>query len=152
MTNNNNEETIVVASEGELLIIVSYEDAFLYASNHDNDWILDSGSSYHATPSRENCISYKSGNLGKVRVGNKSICDIKVVGDVIVKTKDGSSLFLKWVRHVPELGMNLISTRILDDEGYHTMFGKGTWKVIKGAFVVAKGLNLGTLYTLAINT
>ena len=51
MTNNNSEETIVVASEGEVLIIVSYEDPCLYASNHDNDWILDSRSSYHATPS-----------------------------------------------------------------------------------------------------
>ena len=66
MTNKNNEETIVVASEGEVLIIVSYKDACLYASNHDNDWILDFGASYHATPSREKIISYKSGNLGKV--------------------------------------------------------------------------------------
>ena len=101
MTNNNNEETTVVASEGEVLITVSYEDSCLYASNHDNDWILDSGSSYHATPSRENFISYKFGNLCKVRVGNKSLCDIKGVGDVIIKTKDGSSLLLKHVRHIP---------------------------------------------------
>ena len=45
--------------------------------------------------------------------------------------------------------MNLISTGILDDEGYHTMFGKGTWKVIKGALVMAKGLEV--LYTLTEN-
>ena len=138
MTNNNNEESIDVASEGEVLITVSYEDTCLYASNHDNDWILDFGASYHAIPSRENFISYKSGNLGKVKVGNKNLCDIKGVGDVIIKTKDGSSLLLKHVRYVPELGVNLISTGILDDGGYHTMFGNGTWKVIKGAWLWLK--------------
>ena len=152
VTINNDEETILVASKGEVLITVSYEDTCLYDYNHDNDWILDSGASYHATPSRENFISDKSGNLGKVRVGNKSLCDIKGVGDLIVKIKDGSSLLLKQVRHVQELGMSLISTGILDDEGYHTMFGKGTWKVIKEALVVAKVLNVGTWYTLKENT
>lgn len=152
VTNNNNEETIVVASEGEVLTTVSYEDACLYASNHDNDWILDFGASYHATPSRENCISCKSGNMGKVWVGNKSLWDIKGVGDVIIKTKDGSNLLLKQVRHILELGMNLISTGILDDEEYHIVFGKWTWKIIKGALVVAKWLKVGTLYTLKENT
>lgn len=65
-----NEDTTAVASDGEVLITVSYEDACLCASNHDIDWILDFGASYHATLSRENFISYKSGNLGKVRLGN----------------------------------------------------------------------------------
>ena len=40
--NKNNEETTTFASEGEALITVSYEHACIYASNHDNDWILDS--------------------------------------------------------------------------------------------------------------
>ena len=55
-------------------------------------------------------------------MGSKSLCDIKGVGDAIVKTKYGSSLFLKYFRCVPELGMNLISTWMLDDEGYHIVF------------------------------
>lgn len=78
-TTNNNEETIIVASEGEVLNIFSCEDACIYSSNHDNNLILDSGASYHATPSREIFVSYKSGNLGKVRLGNKSLCHIKGV-------------------------------------------------------------------------
>ena len=44
-------------SEGEALIIVSYEDACLYTSSHDSDRILDYGASYHATPSKDNFIS-----------------------------------------------------------------------------------------------
>ena len=36
----------------------------------------------------------------------------------------------------------------LDDEGYSTSFGKGGWKINKGALVMAKGPKTGTLYTL----
>lgn len=31
------------------------------------------------------------------------------------------------------------------------MFGKGTWEVIKGELVMAKGIKVGTLYTLRAN-
>jgi hypothetical protein len=86
--------------------------------------------------------------MGKVRLGNKSLCNIEGVGDVLIKTKDGCSLFLRQVRHVLELGMNLVSTGKLDDEGFHIVFGKGGWKIVKGSLVVAKGQKIGTLYTL----
>ena len=38
-TNNNNniEETIAIARDGEVLIIVSYEDACIYTCTHDSD-------------------------------------------------------------------------------------------------------------------
>lgn len=64
-TNNNNEETTLFALEGEVLIIVSYEDEFLYASN-DNYLNLDSRTSYHANPRREKIIYCKCHNLGNV--------------------------------------------------------------------------------------
>jgi hypothetical protein len=35
---------LLLQRDGEVLIIVSYEDAFLYTSSHDSDWILDSSS------------------------------------------------------------------------------------------------------------
>ena len=53
--------------------------------------------------------------------------------------KDGQDILLKQVRHVPEMHMSLISMGRLDDEGYSTSFGKGGWKINKGALVVAKG-------------
>jgi len=53
---NNSEETTAIVADGEVLIIVSYDDACIYTSSHDSDWILDLGASYHATPSRESLI------------------------------------------------------------------------------------------------
>jgi len=63
--------------------------------------------------------------MGKVRLGNNNFCNIEGVGDILIKMEDGYSLLLKHVRHVPELGMNLISIGKLDDEGFHIVPGKG---------------------------
>ena len=68
-----------------------------------------------------------------------------------MKTKYGCVLLLKEVRHVPDLEMNLISARKLDDEGFHIEFGNGSWKIVKFSLIVAKGQKGGTLYTLKSN-
>ena len=70
------------------------------------------------------------------------------MGDVQIKMKDGQDILLKQVRHAPEMRVSLISMGRLDDEGYSTSFGKGGWKISKGALVMAKGPKTGTLYTL----
>ena len=41
---------------------------------------------------------------------------------------------------------NLISVGQLDDEGHAILFVGGTWKVTKGARVLAHGKKIGTLY------
>ena len=42
---------------------------------------------------------------------------------------------------------NLISIGQLDSTGYAAEFGKGSWKIVKGDIVVARGTKSGTLYT-----
>ena len=42
---------------------------------------------------------------------------------------------------------NLISVGQLDSTGYATIFGKGSWKIVKGVMVVARGTKSGTSYT-----
>ena len=37
----------------------------------------------------------------------------------------------------------------LDSTGYTAEFGKGSWKIVKGAMVVGRGTKSGTLYTTA---
>ncbi|TMW80598.1 hypothetical protein EJD97_017923 [Solanum chilense] len=37
----------------------------------------------------------------------------------------------------------------LDITGYAAVFGKGSWKIVKGAMVVARGTKSGTVYTTA---
>ncbi|PKI56333.1 hypothetical protein CRG98_023352 [Punica granatum] len=58
---------------------------------------------------------------------------------------------LRGVRHIPDLKRNLISVGQLDDEGYDLSFGSSSWKIIKGAMVVARGKKEGTLYMTVNN-
>ena len=37
----------------------------------------------------------------------------------------------------------------MDSTGYATKFGKSSWKIVKGAMVVARDTKFGTLYTIA---
>lgn len=36
----------------------------------------------------------------------------------------------------------------LDNEGYRTIFGEGSWRILKGAMVVARGTKMSTLYLI----
>ena len=66
--------------------------------------------------------------------------------DVRILLPNGSVWLLEKVRHIPNLRRNLISIGQLDDEGHAILFVGGTWKVIKGARVLARGKKIGTLY------
>lgn len=81
-------------------------------------------------------------------LGDNHACNIVGFGDVKLVFVDGIQLMLHNVRHVPEVKKNLISTGMLDDEGYVTSFGHVFWKVTKGALVVARGPKVDTMYTL----
>ena len=59
---------------------------------------------------------------------------------------NGFVWLLEKVRHIPNLRRNLISVGQLDDEGHAILFVSGTWKVTKGARVLARGKKTGTLY------
>ena len=53
---------------------------------------------------------------------------------------------LEKVRHIPDLRKNLISVGQLDDERHAILFVGDTWKVTKGAKVLARGKKTGTSY------
>jgi hypothetical protein len=85
--------------------------------------------------------------MGKVFFSNKSLCNVEGVGDVLIKRKYGCSVFFRHVKHVLEIGMNLVSTGKLD-EGFHMVFGKGGKKIVKGSLVIAKRKKIDIVYTL----
>ena len=72
--------------------------------------------------------------------------DVVGLGDVRISLPNGSVWLLEKVRHIPDLRRNLISVGQLDDEGHAILFVGGTWKVIKGARVLAYGKKTRTLY------
>jgi len=113
-------------------------------------WILDSGASFHSTPSKELLHNYVAGNFGKVYLADDEPLDIMGKGEVHIKTAQGMLWKLQNVRHVPGLKKNLISMGQIDGEGYTTVFGDGSWKITKGNLVVARGSKNGTLYATSI--
>ncbi|KAK9133630.1 hypothetical protein Scep_013158 [Stephania cephalantha] len=116
-------------------------------SKDESCWILDSGASFHATSNREYFLNYEKGNFGKVYLGDDEPSDIIGKGDVLIGMENGTQLRLQRVRHVPKLARNLISvSQLTDDAGLETKFTKTSWKLIKGAMVVAHGQRDGTLY------
>ncbi|PKI76110.1 hypothetical protein CRG98_003471 [Punica granatum] len=50
----------------------------------------------------------------------------------------GCKLFLKKVRHVPEIRLDLISMGQLDDEGFSNKFSSGRWKLSKGSLIMVR--------------
>ena len=67
-----------------------------------------------------------------------------------LKFQNGTSFMLKNVRHVPVITKSLISTGILDDAGYVTIFGNNAWKISKGSMNVAHDVKSGNLYMLHV--
>ena len=96
------------------------------------DWILDSGCSFHVTPTKAWFESFVSVDNGHVLLGNNKACKVMGSGTIRLKMFDGTERVLKEVRYVPELKRNLISLGVLDQEGY-------SFKVENGKLVVARG-------------
>ena len=92
--------------------------------------MIDFASSCHVTLRKELFTSYKAGDFGRVKIGNNSYADIVGIGDVYVETNTGYTLALKTVQHVPDMRLNLISTHILDKEGYVNYFGDGKMETL----------------------
>ena len=78
-----------------------------------------------------------------------SALDVVGMGNVRILLSNGSVWLLKKVRHIPELRRNLMSVGQVDDEGHAILFVGGTWKVTKGATVLARGKKIGTLYMIS---
>ena len=75
--------------------------------------------------------------------------DVVGMGDVRIILPNWSIRLLQKVRHILDLRRNLISVGQLDDEGHAIPFVAGTWKVTKGAMVLAHGKKTSTLYIIS---
>jgi hypothetical protein len=56
------------------------------------------------------------------------------------------------VLHIPGLAKNLIYVSKMDDAGVKTIFEKETYRMVRGAMVLLKGVQFGTLYKLQGST
>ena len=89
---------------------------------------------------------YVAGDFGKVYLADGSALDVVGMRDVKILLSNGFVWLLEKVQQIPDLRRNLISVRQLDDEGHAILFIGGTWKVTKGARVLACGKKTVMLY------
>ena len=123
-------------------------DECVNLATQDSNWVIDYGASFHVSSHRDFFTSYRTGDFGNVRMGNSGVSKIVGIRDICLETSIGNKLVLKDVRHVPDIPLNLISTDILDDEGFTNSFGESKWKLTKGSLVVARGKKHNTLYVM----
>ena len=107
---------------------------------------MDSVASFHTTPHQEIIQNYDAGDFGKVYLADGTALDVVGMGDVHILLPNTFVWLLENVRHILDLRRNLISIEQLNDEGHAILFVGGTWKVSKGARVLARGNKIGTLY------
>ena len=69
-------------------------------------------------------------------------------GKVKLKLQAGRVRTLPSVLHIPALARNLISVSKLDDAGVKIVFEKDTCKMVWGALVLMRGVQIGILYKL----
>ena len=123
------------------------QNALLLAVDSPLDnWVFDSEASFHTTPHREIIQNYVASDFGKVYLADGPALDVVGMGDVRILLPNRCIWLLEKVRHIPDLRRNLISIGQLDDEGHVILFIGGTWKVTKGARILARGKKTDTLY------
>ncbi|KAG8493469.1 hypothetical protein CXB51_010771 [Gossypium anomalum] len=120
-------------SDGELLV------ASVNDSKVSEEWILDSGCTFHMSPNRDWFTTYEIVSEGVFLMKNNASCKIAGVGTIKVKMFDGVVRTLSDMRHVPELKRNLIPLSTLDSKEYRYTTESGVLKISKGSLVMMKG-------------
>ena len=98
-------------SDGELLVAADGD------SKHSEEWILDSGCTFHMCPNQDWFSTHETVFRGAVLMGNNASCRIAGIGTVRIKMFDGVVRTLGDVRHVLDMKRNLISLSTLDSKG-----------------------------------
>ena len=141
--------TLTISDEIVELFVVADEGSLNLASD-ECTWIVDSAASYHITPHKEYFSSYTCGDFGRVKMGNDGVSNVVGMGTICLLTSTGCNLILRNVRHVPDIRLNLISSGILDDDGYAQNAQGGVWKCSKGNLIVARAKKQNIMYVILV--
>jgi hypothetical protein len=103
------------------------------------------------TPHREWFCKYECYDGGDVFLGDELTTKIVERGRVRLILQDGRKITLPGVLHILGLARNLICVSKMSDAGVHTLFQKDSCKMVRGAIVLIKGVQIGTLYKMFWN-
>ncbi|KAG8493115.1 hypothetical protein CXB51_010427 [Gossypium anomalum] len=107
----------------EANIVEDYSNSELLVASVNNskvseEWILDSGCTFHISPNQDWFTTYETVSKVVVLIGNNASYKIASVGTIKVKMFDKVVSTLSNVRYIPELKGNLISLSTFDSKGY----------------------------------
>ena len=114
----------------------------------EDEWILDTGCSYHMTYKREWFHEFNEDAGGSVRMGNKTVSRVRGVGTIRVKNSDGLTIVLTNVRYIPDMDRNLLSLGTFEKAGYKFESEDGILRIKAGNQVLLTGRRYDTLYLL----
>eukprot|EP00253_Pinus_taeda_P036072 PITA_36072 len=126
-------------------------DVYLASSSRHVDheaWLIDLGASFHFTPHREWFYEYDKYDGGNVFLGDDRKARIIGRRKVKLMLQGGRVKTLPGVLHIPTLARNLVSISKLDDAGVKTVFEKDTCKMVQGALVLMRGVQIVNLYKM----
>ena len=85
---------MVTISQEIALLSVGKKEC-LHVANHDAEWVVDTTTSYHATPNRDFLMTYKARDFGTVKMDNTSCAQIMGIKNMQIKTKVRCTMVLK---------------------------------------------------------
>lgn len=107
----------------------------------EDEWIMDTGCSYHMTHKREYFEDLIEDAGGWVRMGNKTMSKVKGVGTIRVKN----------VRYIPKMDINLLSLGTLEKAGYKFELENRVLSIKAGEHVLLTERRYDTLYAMEIS-
>jgi hypothetical protein len=111
-------------------------------------WLVEYEASFYMNPHREWFCEYERYDGGNVLLGDDSTTRIIGQGKVKLTLIDGRIRTLAGVLHIPCLARNLIYVSKMEDAGVKTIFEKETYRMVRGAMVLLKGVWFGILYKM----
>jgi len=125
--------------------MASYEDN----TSRGKSWIFDSGSTIHAYSQKELFNnSFVAKEKGIVKMVDGSAYEVIGTGTVKVTGRKRTVCALEAVWYVSEARYNLISIRVLDEEGCWIQVQQDVTTVSQGDTIIIEGEKCGGLYKL----
>ncbi|RDX69178.1 hypothetical protein CR513_51740, partial [Mucuna pruriens] len=98
-----------------MMMIVSLLLQSVNLVSDESMWIIDNSVILHVIPRKELFTSYTSGDFGVLKIGNDGVTNVIGVGNICLQTNMGMQLWLRGVKHAPDVCFNLIFMHMHDD-------------------------------------
>jgi len=147
---DNGESSLAKSTEGfnPAMVLMATDETLVVTDSIANEWVLDTGCSFHMTPRKDWFKDFKELSSGYVKMGNDTYSPVKGIGSIKIRNSDGSQVILTDVRYMPNMTRNLISLGTLEDRGCWFKSQDGILKIVKGCSTILKGQKRDTLYIL----